>query len=160
MKQQLLLLEDVDGLGRSGDVVNAKPGYVRNYLLPKKKVALADKQTLKMQVRLKAQREQQAKIDRKDAEELAAKLVGFVLTTEVKVDSDGKLYGSVSIANIVSMMQERGYPVEKKDILLTHPIKTLGTYPIKLKLKEDVSASFQLEILPEGALPEEKPEEK
>ena len=60
MKQQLLLLEDVDGLGRSGDVVTAKPGFSRNFLLPQSKAVIADKRTLKVQARLKAEREKRA----------------------------------------------------------------------------------------------------
>ncbi len=168
MKQNLLLLEDVDGLGRSGDVVTAKPGFIRNFLLPQKKAVIADKQTLKMQARLKEEREKRAAVDRKEAEELAAKFAELVLSTEVKIDPDGKMYGSVTTLDIARLLQENGYAIERKNVLLAHPIKTMGVHSIELKLKEGVPATFKLEVTPEGgALPtkevapkEEKPAEE
>ncbi|MFZ0564572.1 MAG: 50S ribosomal protein L9 [Chlamydiales bacterium] len=160
MKQQLLLLEDVDGLGRTGDLVTAKPGFIRNFLLPQKKAVIADKHTLKLQAGLQADREKQATIDRKESEKMADKLADFVLTTEVKVDPEGKMYGSVSSLNIAQLMQENGYELDRKQILLPHPIKTTGDHKINLKLKEDVSASFILKITPEGGFPEKKVEKE
>ena len=158
MKQQLLLLEDVDGLGRSGDVVTAKPGFIRNFLLPQKKAVTADKRTLKMQARLKEEREKRASVDRKEAEEFAAKLQGFVLTTEVKIDPDGKMYGSVTALDVARLLQGKGYELEKKNVVLLQPIRVLGTHTINLKLKEGVPATFSLEIQPEGGpLPQKPP---
>jgi large subunit ribosomal protein L9 len=150
MKQQLLLLEDVDGLGRSGDVVTAKPGFIRNFLLPQKKAVHADINTLKMQARLKAEREKRAAIDQKEAEEYAVTLKGFVLTTEVKVDPEGRMYGSVNALEISRLMQAKGYSIDKKNVVLQQPIKNLGIHTVNLKLKEGVPATFTLEILPEG----------
>jgi large subunit ribosomal protein L9 len=150
MKQQLLLLDDVDGLGRSGDVVTAKPGFIRNFLLPQKKAVIADKNTLKMQARLKEEREKKAAVDRKEAEELAAKLAGVVISTEVKIDPEGKMYGSVTSLDIARLIQAEGYPIERKNVLLSHPIKNLGRHTVELKLKEGVPASFMLEVIPEG----------
>lgn len=161
MKQQLLLLEDVDGLGRSGDVVTAKPGFIRNFLLPQKKAVIADKYTLKLQTRLKEEREKQASIDRTASEALAGKFQGLVLVTEVKIDPDGKMYGSVSSLDISRLLQEKGYALDRKSILITQPVKTLGTHTINLRLKEGVPASFTLEIRPEGgSLPQKQLEEK
>lgn len=150
MKQQLLLLDDVDGLGRSGDVVTAKPGFIRNFLLPQKKAVIADKNTLKMQARLKEEREKKAAVDRKEAEGLAAKLAGVVISTEVKIDPEGKMYGSVTSLDIARLIQAEGYPIERKNVLLSHPIKNLGRHTVELKLKEGVPASFTLEVIPEG----------
>lgn len=160
MKQQLLLLEDVGGLGRTGDLVSAKPGYIRNFLLPKKKAVIADKHTLKLQVTLKKEREKQAASDRKEAKEMAERLVDFVITTEVKVDPEGKMYGSVTSLNIVQLMKENGHTIDRKQVELPNPIKTTGEHKINLKFKEDVSAFFTLKILPEGGeiVPEEKEE--
>lgn len=150
MKQQLLLLEDVDGLGRSGDVVSAKPGFVRNFLLPQKKAVVADTRTLRMQTRLKEERLKKATIDQQEGEALAARLNGFILPIVVKVDPDGKMYGSVSTHDIARLLQENGFEVERKYVVLIQPIKVPGTYQIQLKLKEGVPASFTLEITPEG----------
>jgi large subunit ribosomal protein L9 len=152
MKQQLLLLEDIDGLGRSGDVVSAKAGFIRNFLLPQKKAVVADKHTLKMQARLKEEREKRAAIDRKDSEALADKLKEVVLRTEVKTDPDGKMYGSVSSLDITRLLKEKGYALERKNVQLLQPIKTIGRHTIQLKLKEGVPATFLLEIEPEGGV--------
>lgn len=150
MKQQLLLLEDVDGLGRSGDVVNARRGFIRNFLIPQKKAVIADKHTLKMQERLKEERLKKAAVDRSESEELAAKLKDFVISIEVKVDHEGHLYGSVTSFDVARMMQEKGYSLDRKNVALLQPIKTLGAHPIPLKLKEGVTASITLEVTAEG----------
>lgn len=149
MKQQLLLLEDVDGLGRSGDIVSAKPGFTRNFLLPQKKAVIADKRTLRMQVRLKEERLKKAAVDRQESESMAAKLAGLILDIEVKVDPEGKMYGSVTMLDIARLLQENGYEIERKNVVLPQPIKMPGTYQIQLKLKEGVTAAFTLEIKPE-----------
>ncbi|MBI5273089.1 MAG: 50S ribosomal protein L9 [Chlamydiia bacterium] len=150
MKQQLLLLEDVESLGRKGEVVNAKPGYVRNFLLPQGIAVVASPNTLRKQERLCVEREQQAIVDRKEADELAQKIEGSVLETRVKVDPEGHMYGSVSASDIALLFQEKGLPVEKKYILVTRPIKETGVHKISLKLKEGIPASCQLHIIPEG----------
>ncbi len=158
MKQQLLLLEDVYGLGRSGDVVTAKPGFIRNFLLPQKKAVSADKHTLKMQTRLKEEREKRAAVDRKEAEAQAEQIKALVLAIEVKTDPDGKMYGSVSTLDIARLLQAKGYQIDRKSVLLTQAIKTLGNHTVGLRLKEGVPATFTLEVQPEGGvLPQKTP---
>jgi large subunit ribosomal protein L9 len=152
MKQQLLLLEDVESLGRKGEVVSAKPGYIRNFLLPKGYAVIASANTLRKQERLRAEREKQALIDRKESEELAAKLEGISVETKVKVDPEGHMYGSVSAADIAQLLQEMGFPLEKKNILVTRPIKETGAHKISIKLKEGVPVSCMLQIIPEGVI--------
>lgn len=157
MKQQLLLLEDIDGLGRSGDVVTAKPGFIRNFLLPQKKALPADKHTLKMQARLKEEREKRAAVDRKEAEAQAELIKTLSLSIEVKIDPDGKMYGSVSTLDIARLLQGKGYAIDRKSVLLFQPIKTLGSHSVNLRLKEGVPASFTLMVEPEGGfLPQKK----
>ncbi|MCH9610088.1 MAG: 50S ribosomal protein L9 [Chlamydiales bacterium] len=153
MRQQLLLLEDVDGLGRSGEVVTAKAGHVRNFLLPKGKALVADKHTLKMQAKLKEERSKQAEVDRKEAEAYALKLKEIVLEQEVKVDTEGKMYGSVTQMEIIKLLQDAGHELERRNLLLPHPIKTLGTHLVKLRLKEGVEAEVQMKVTAEGGAP-------
>lgn len=150
MQNQLLLLQDVDELGRSGDLVRVKPGYARNFLLPQKKAVVADKFTLRMQAKLKAERAQLAEVDRKESEDIAAKITGMVLAVEVKVDPDGHMYGSVSATDIVRLFEKEGINLEKRNIVLPQPIKTLGVHPIHLKLKEGVPAQVTLKVNGEG----------
>lgn len=155
MGNQLLLLEDVDDLGRSGDLVSVKPGYARNFLLPKKMAVVADPFTLRLQEKLKTERAKKAATDRKESEELAAKIDGIVITTEVKVDPDGHMYGSVSAADIVRLFEEQGYSIERRNVVLAHPIKTLGIHPISLKLKEGVPAQITLKVMSDIQIQEE-----
>lgn len=150
MKQQLLLLEDVEALGKKGEIVSAKPGYVRNFLLPQGLAIIASPNTLRKQERLREERAKQAVVDRKESEELAMQIEGVSLEIRVKVDPEGHMYGSVSAADIAHLFQEKGLPVEKKFVQLTKPIKETGVHKIALKLKEGVSLSCNLQIIPEG----------
>lgn len=157
--KQLLLIEDVDGLGRKGELVTgAKPGFVRNYLLPKRKAVIPDLRTLRMQERLKEERSKQALIDKKASEEIAAKIAEKLISVEVKVDLDGRMYGSVTAKDIVKILDENAISVERKMVILPLPIKKLGTYKIPLRLKEGVDASFSLNVKPEEAAIEDVPE--
>ncbi len=155
MGNQLLLIEDVDDLGRSGEVVSVKPGYARNFLIPQKKAVVADKFTLRMQARLKEERAKQAEMDKKDSEELAARVDGMVLTIEVKVDPDGHMYGSVTALDIVRLFEKEEIKLERRNIALLQPIKQLGVYPIALKLKEGVPAQITLKVMSEEQIAEE-----
>ena len=155
MRQKVLLLEDVDGLGRSGDIVeSAKPGHVRNYLLPQRKALIADKHTVKMQAQLKEERAKRAAVDRKESEAYALRLKDLLLEQQVKVDPEGKMYGSVTQMEIVRLLQEAGHLLERRNLLLPHPIKVLGTHIIKLRLKEGVEAEVRLKITAEGVVEE------
>jgi large subunit ribosomal protein L9 len=157
MRNQLLLLEDVEDLGRSGDVVSVKPGYSRNFLLPQKKAVVADKFTLRMQTKLKEERAKRAEMDRKDAEELSRKIEGMVFSIEVKVDPDGHMYGSVSALDIVRLFADEGIAtIERRNVILSHPIKTLGVHSINLKLKEGVPVHITLKVHSGGDLSKEE----
>ncbi|MBS3904524.1 MAG: 50S ribosomal protein L9 [Simkania sp.] len=153
MSIQLLLLDDVDELGRSGDVVSVKPGYARNYLVPQKKALVADKHTLRMQAKLQEERAKRAEVDRKEAEEVAARLADTELTTIVKVDPEGHLYGSVSVLDIIKLFEEQGIKIGRKNVVLPHPIKELGSHRLNLKLNEGVMMTFVLHVESDIPLP-------
>ena len=150
MKQQLLLLQDVEALGKKGEIVTARPGYVRNFLLPQGFAVVANTNTLRKQERLRAERAKQALIAQKESQELATQTEGTSLEIRVKVDPEGHMYGSVSAVDIAQLLQEKGLPIDKKSVLVTKPIMTTGVHKISLKLKEGISATCVLSILPEG----------
>ncbi|MBS0622257.1 MAG: 50S ribosomal protein L9 [Verrucomicrobia bacterium] len=147
---QLLLMEDVEGLGRKGELVLAKPGHARNFLLPQKKGIVATAFALGMQSKLKEEREKQAVVDRAIAKEIASRVHGITLTLHVKVDQDMHMYGSVKAGQIAEVLEKEGIAVEKKFIALHHPIKEIGVHEIPLQLKEGITCRFQLKVLPEG----------
>lgn len=150
MANKLLLVEDVENLGRSGDIVNVRPGFARNFLMPRGLAVIADKSAIKMQARLQEQRKLQALEDRKAAEGSAAQLEGVTLTTIVKVDQEGHMYGSVSSQDISHLLKEQtGLDLDKRHMALKHAIKEIGVHTINVKLKEGVTASFTLKIVPE-----------
>lgn len=149
MKNQLLLLEDVHNVGRKGDLVQVKPGYARNFLLPQQKALIADRSVVKIQARLKEERAKQAIEDKKQSEELADKLKPLVITHEVKVDAEGHMYGSVTAKHIVEMLADKDIEVERRMVTIDQSIKQTGTHSIPLKLKEGVEAHFTLKIVPE-----------
>lgn len=148
-KQKLLLISDVEDVGRSGDIVSVRKGYARNFLVPKKLAIVASKSTEKIQEQLILERAKRAAFEKEQAEQLAIKLAEVVMQTKVKVDPEGHLYGSVTAFDISTMLKERGFKVEKRHVILIHPIKTLGQYKVALKLEEGVAAEVTLEVLSE-----------
>ena len=157
-KTQLLLLEDVINLGRKGELASAKPGFVRNYLLPQKKAVIADRRTIRMQEQLQSERAAQSASDKKDSQALAARLKEKTLTTKVKNDSQGHLYGSVASSDIVKILEDQeSVTIERKNVILPKPFKTVGIFDVHLRLKEDVAATFKLRIEGETKVQEPKP---
>ena len=146
MQMELLLLEDVDHLGRSGDLVKVKPGFARNFILPQKKGVVATKFALRLQEKLLEERKIKAAADLKEAEELVARMAGHEFTTVVKVDPEGNLYGSVSAGDVAEILEQKGFAVLKSQVVLPRPIKTLGEYAIALKLNEGVTTSITLHV--------------
>lgn len=150
MKQQLLLLEDVHGLGRKGDIVSAKAGYTRNWLLPKKKCIFATQQTIMTQKKLKEERETQAEKDKTESKEFAKKLESTSFEFTVNVEHGNKLYGSVTALEIAKCLTEKGYSIDKKTVFLPKPIKSLGEKKVILQLKEGIEAHITVNIVPKN----------
>lgn len=154
MKQQYLLISDVEDIGRSGEVISVKPGFARNFLLPSQKAVPANEHTLRMQARLKEERAKQADIDRREAEQLAGKLGGLALTITVKVDPEGNMYGSVGPTDIIELFAKEGYQMDRRNIGINKPIKVTGAHSMTLRLKEGVSCAYTLHIVGEQAHPQ------
>jgi large subunit ribosomal protein L9 len=157
-KAQLLLLEDVINLGKKGELASAKPGFIRNYLLPQKKAVIADKRTIRLQEQLKTERAAQSATDKKDSQALAVRLKEKTLTTKVKNDPQGHLYGSVASSDIVKILKDQeDVTIERKNVILPKPFKTVGVFTVQLRLKEDVEATFRLKIEGETKVQAPKP---
>ncbi len=151
MATKLLLIEDVEDLGRSGDIVSVKPGFARNFILPRKLGIIADVNALRRQARLQEERKQKALMDKAEAEKTAATLLDVVLEVSVKVDHEGHMYGSVSALDVVHLLKEQhGIDLDKRSIGLKHAIKETGEHKIHVKLKEGISADITLKIVSEA----------
>ena len=147
---KVLLIEDVDHLGRKGDLATVKPGYSYNYLLPQGFALIADKAALRRQARLQEERRLKAEEEKREADEMAARLNGETVEVEVKIDHEGRMYGSVTVLDLINLLKlKTGIQLEKKMVQLKTAIKEIGVFEIPLRLKEGVEALIQLKILPE-----------
>lgn len=147
---KILLVEDVEHVGRKGDIASVRPGYARNYLFPNQYAVVADRVALRRQAKLQEERRLKAEADRQEAEEIAARLNGEAIEVEVKVDHEGRLYGSVSALDIVQLLLMRtGIELEKRFVQLKSPIKELGVFDIIIRLKEGVTAQIHIKVHPE-----------
>ena len=143
---KLILIQDVDNVGNEGDVVDVKPGFGRNFLIPQKLAVTFSKSQLK-QVEEKRTNEDR-KIDRqKDILlDLLSKVADLNITVKMKSEDGDKLFGSITKLDIEKLLVENDILFDKKYIDLTAPIKTLGEHEIKVKFSNDISGSFKLTI--------------
>ena len=146
---KVILKETIESLGLVGSIVNVSEGYARNYLLPQKKAVLNTPQNLKMLEREKMKLDIQIAKEKAIAEEIAGKLEGVVCRINAKVSEDDRLYGSVSVRDIVDSLAAQGFTVEKSMVLLSEPIKTLGTFNVPVRIYKGVKPVITVEVVPE-----------
>ncbi len=147
---EILLLKDVDKLGTEGDIVQVADGYARNYLLPKGIAIVATKDKIVLQKKLKQRRQQKIEKELEEAKVLAEKISTISCTIPVKVGEDDKLFGSVTAADIARLLKEdEGIEIDKKNIMLVNPIKSLGVYAIDIKVHPDVKGTMKLWVIKE-----------
>lgn len=146
---QLILKDDVEHLGSAGDVVDVKPGYARNYLLPQGLALEATEGNLKRIQQVEKREQKAAEREREKAEELAAELEEQSVTFSVRAGEEGQLFGSVTAADIAERLQENGLQVEARWIDLDDPIKQLGVYTVAVDLHADVRPEFKVWVVSE-----------
>jgi large subunit ribosomal protein L9 len=144
---KVILRTDIEKLGTIGDVVNVKPGFARNYLLPQGYAYLADKGSLKRFEEEKKRLTDTASRERGKAEELKAKLEEQKLTVEVKTGDQGRLYGSVTAKNIAELLEAASIPVDRRHIRMETPIKALGDFEVPIKLYGDITATVKVSVI-------------
>ena len=148
---KIILIEDVQNLGYKDDVVEVKNGYARNFLLPTKKAILATESALKQLAEKQKQQAQKMAKVKADAEALAeAVKAAGALEFAVKASEEGKIYGSVSNAQVAEALAAKGANVEKKQIVLDN-IKVLGEYVAVAKLHREVSVEIPVKVVAEAA---------
>ncbi|HMB13523.1 MAG TPA: 50S ribosomal protein L9 [Roseovarius sp.] len=143
---QVILLERVAKLGQMGEVVEVKPGFARNYLLPQGKALSASAQNIADFEARKAQYEAQNLETRKEAEAMADKLHGQQFIVIRQASDSGALYGSVSTRDASDAATENGFSLERKQVALTRPIKELGLHDVIVTLHPEVEATIQLNV--------------
>lgn len=144
---EIILRQAVDNLGHPGDVVEVKAGYARNYLLPRGLAFLATEGN-KKRIEQDRQRLEEAENERRGtAQELAAKLEEVSLTFSARVGEEGKLFGSVTAADIAQQLEAQGLHVEKRLIDLHDPIRALGVYRVPVRLHADVKPEIKVWVI-------------
>ena len=146
MSTQIILLERVDNLGAMGEIVDVKPGYARNYLLPQGKALRATKSNVAYFEAQKKALEAKNDETRKDAEKLAKKLDGTKVALIRQASESGQLYGSVNARDIAEAVTETGFTVTRAQIVMTQNFKTIGLFQVPVQLHPEVKAFVTLNI--------------
>ena len=148
---EVILREDVPHLGVMGEVVKVKPGFARNYLLPRGLAAEANSRNLNALEHQRRLVDVKRDRERKAAAGIADKIEGLVIEVQARAGEEERLYGSVTNMDIEKLFEERGIHVDRRRIDLADPIKRLGTYRITVTVAHDVKATFTLKVVPEEA---------
>jgi large subunit ribosomal protein L9 len=146
---KVILTESIESLGTIGDEVNVAKGYARNYLIPQNKAIVSTANNRKVFERRRAQLEHQLAKEATEAEMIAEKIRGAVCTIAGKVSEGDRLYGSVSTRDIAEELKSQGFDVDKGMVMLSEPIKNLGSYIVPIRLYTNISPEITVRVVPE-----------
>ncbi|MBN21759.1 MAG: 50S ribosomal protein L9 [Bdellovibrionaceae bacterium] len=145
----VILKESVANLGKTGDIVKVSAGYARNFLLPQGKVLVANEKNVKELDHHKKILEKKRLAEKADAELLVTKLEAVSVNISRKAGENDKLFGSVTASDIADELSKNEFKVDKKDIKLSEPLRTLGVHPVEIKLLSDVTATVKVWVVKE-----------
>ncbi len=141
---QVILKENVENLGQTGDIVNVSAGYARNFLIPNGVVGIANKKNVAQVEHHKRTLQKKRAAEKMSSEELAKKLEEYSCTIHKRVGKNDKLFGSVTTADIAEDLQNAGFQIKKNAIQLKDPIKTLGVHTVTVRIQPEVTASLKI----------------
>lgn len=147
---QVILRDRLENLGNAGEIVDVKPGYARNYLIPQGLAYEATGANVRQIEREKAQREEKEAATLTGARERAAKLEGVSLTFNMRAGQEGKLFGSITSADIAEKLAEQGFEVDRRQIEMEEPIKALGVFTVPVRLHSQVHPEIKVWVIQEG----------
>lgn len=147
---QIILQEDVEKLGHRGDVVTVKPGYARNFLLPNKMAIEATSGNMKALERIRAALAKKTATEIDAAKQQAELLNAVALKFARKTGENDQMFGSVTNADVADALAGNGFKIDKRQVQLAEAIKTLGEYPVTIKVFRDVTASVKVTVEKEG----------
>lgn len=142
----VILLERVENLGQMGEVVKVRAGYARNFLLPKKKALRATKENMSTFEKRRAQLEAMNLKRREEAQSVASKMEGLSITAIRRAGESGQLYGSVSPKDVADAVTAAGFTIERSQVLIDQPIKTLGLHPVRVALHPEVMVGVTVNV--------------
>ena len=147
---QIILQEDIEKLGHRGDVVTVKPGYARNFLLPKKLAVEATAENLKAIERIRTSLAKKTATEMEAAKKQAELLNGVSLKFKRKTGENDQMFGSVTSADIAEGLAAQGFKIDKRQAQLGEPLKTIGEFPVTVKVFRDVTAEIKVSVEKEG----------
>jgi len=152
---ELLLLKPIEDLGNEGDQVSVKSGYARNYLLPHNLAVPVTRANKKQIEVLQARRDERLRKELEGANELKGKIEKVSVAIAVKTGPGGKVFGAVTAQNLIERLAEDGIELDKKQVSLHTPAKSLGKHTTRIRLHPEVSVDFEFEIVSENPIEEE-----
>ncbi|HLH10129.1 MAG TPA: 50S ribosomal protein L9 [Terriglobales bacterium] len=148
---EVILKEDVPKLGARGDVVKVAEGYGRNYLLPKKLAIEANAGNKNVIEQMKAAAIRRAQKDKADAEALAQQLANVSLSFTRRAGEHDQLFGSVTSSDIAAELEKKGFNIDRRKIVLDEPLKTIGEFPVQIRLFKEVAGTVKVHVAKEAA---------
>lgn len=144
---KVVLLQDVRGQGKKGDVINVSDGYARNFLFPKKLAAVADAQVMNELKGKEEARLHKIEVEKQNAREIAEKLLSVSVKVTASAGADGKIYGSVTAKDIAeALASQHNIEIDKRKLQLNDPIKTFGTHVVDIKLYPEITGKVNVVV--------------
>jgi len=144
---KVILRQNVENLGEIGEIVNVKPGYARNFLIPRSLAYLATSGAIRTLAVEKKQYEKKMEKHRQDAGAIAAQLGELQISIPMQVGEEARLFGSVTAQMIATELELRGFNIDRRNITIEEPIKTLGIFDVKVKLHTDIVATLKVWVI-------------
>ncbi|MFH1578041.1 MAG: 50S ribosomal protein L9 [Candidatus Omnitrophota bacterium] len=144
---EVILVQDVNNIGKSGSVMNVKDGFARNFLFPRNLALPATGVNLKRVEQVKERTEEGHLQKKEEIENLSRRLNGVSITISAETHDEDKLYGSISAPDITSALKEEGFSIDKDSIILDEPIKTTGVYDVVVRLDPEVTATVKVWVV-------------
>ncbi|MFN3479961.1 MAG: 50S ribosomal protein L9 [Thermodesulfovibrionales bacterium] len=146
---KVILKEDVKNLGQAGSVVNVADGFARNYLIPRNLAVVASTRNIKVLEQERKKIEEAAKKAKESAQELSNRLSTVTIQIQAKAGEEGKLFGSITNADISEALKKEGFDIDRKKIILDEPIKRLGAYTVNVKVHQDIIVPVNINVVSE-----------
>ena len=147
---KVILLDNIKGVGKKDEVINASDGYARNFLFPKKLAVEANAENMSKLNNKKEANNYRKDVEKQEAQEIAKKLKGILLKMKVKAGENGKIFGGVTAKEISENLKSQyNMEIDKKKVDLKEPIKTLGSFQVNIKIYEGVIGTLKLEVISE-----------
>jgi len=144
---KVILKDDIENLGKCGDVVKVRDGYGRNYLVPRNMAVIATRGNLKAIGEITTQKRLRDNKRRREAEQMKAALEKISCTAEVQVGEEDRVFGSVTSQNIAELLKKQGFLVDRRNIILEEPIKALGVYTVPVKIEREIVANLKVWVV-------------